>query len=45
LAQGFLVDRKQRLGVNKATTDEELADIFAARLTLVGVEFLYDVEN
>jgi hypothetical protein len=35
LAQGFLMDRKQRLGVNKATTDEELADIFEATLTLL----------
>jgi hypothetical protein len=35
LAQGFLVDRKQRLDLSKATTEEELADIFEATLTLL----------
>ena len=35
LAQGFLVDRKQRLGQNKKQTEEELADIFEATLTLL----------
>jgi hypothetical protein len=35
LAKGFLVDRKQRLGQNKGQTDEELADIFEATLTLL----------
>jgi len=35
LAQGFLVDRKQRLGQNKEPNDEELADIFEATLTLL----------
>src|SRR2546423_5309132 len=35
LAQGFLVDRKQRLGQNKEPTEEELADIFEATLTLL----------
>jgi hypothetical protein len=35
LAQGFLEDRKQRLGQSKSPTDEELADIFEATLTLL----------
>jgi hypothetical protein len=35
LAQGFLMDRKQRLGQNKEPTEEELADIFEATLTLL----------
>ncbi len=35
LAQGFLVDRKQRLGQNKEPTEEELADIFEATLTFL----------
>lgn len=35
LAQGFLEDRKQRLGSKKAPKDEELADIFEATLTLL----------
>src|SRR5262249_22668470 len=35
LTQGFLVDRKQRLGQNKEPTEEELADIFEATLTLL----------
>src|SRR5206468_7846806 len=35
LAQGFLVDRKQRLGQNKQPSEEELADIFEATLTLL----------
>ena len=35
LAEGFLVDRKQRLGQNKGQTEEELADIFEATLTLL----------
>jgi hypothetical protein len=35
LAQGFLVDRKQRLGQNKEQTDEQLTDIFEATLTLL----------
>jgi hypothetical protein len=35
LAKGFLADRKQRLGVNKEPTAEELADVFEATLTLL----------
>ncbi len=35
LAQGFLVDRKERLGQNRQQTEEELADIFEATLTLL----------
>jgi TaqI-like C-terminal specificity domain len=35
LAQGFLVDRKQRLDQNKEPTEEELADTFEATLTLL----------
>ena len=35
LAQGFLADRKQRLGQSKQPTEEELADIFEATLTLL----------
>jgi hypothetical protein len=35
LAQGFLADRKQRLGQNNDPNDEELADIFEATLTLL----------
>jgi hypothetical protein len=35
LAQGFLEDRKHRLGQGKAPTEEELADIFEATLTLL----------
>lgn len=35
LAQGFLDDRKQRLGQSKAPTEAELADIFEATLTFL----------
>ncbi len=35
LAQGFLEDRKHRLGQGKSPTEEELADIFEATLTLL----------
>jgi type I restriction-modification system DNA methylase subunit len=35
LARGFLEDRKHRLGHGKSPTDEELADIFEATLTLL----------
>src|SRR5205807_699343 len=35
LAQGFLEDRKQRLGLKKAPTDDELRDLFEATLTLL----------
>jgi hypothetical protein len=35
LAQGLLEDRKHRLGQGKALTEEELADIFEATLTLL----------
>jgi len=35
LAQGFLVDRKHRLGHSQEPSDEELADIFEATLTLL----------
>jgi hypothetical protein len=35
LAQGFLADRKTRLGIKKKPTDEELADAFQATLTLL----------
>ncbi len=35
LAQGFLVDRKQRLGQAREPTEAELADVFAATLTLL----------
>lgn len=35
LAQGFLEDRKHRLGQSKSPTEEELADIFEATLTLL----------
>ncbi len=35
LAQGFLEDRKQRLGQNRQQTEEELADVFEATLTLL----------
>jgi type I restriction-modification system DNA methylase subunit len=35
LAQGFLMDRKQRLGLDEAPTEEELADMFEATLTLL----------
>lgn len=35
LAQGFLEDRKLRLGVKKEPTEDELADIFEATLTLL----------
>lgn len=35
LAQGFLDDRKQRLGIKKAPTREELDEIFEATLTLL----------
>lgn len=35
LAQGFLEDRKHRLGQTKSPTEEELADIFEATLTLL----------
>src|SRR5205814_1509322 len=35
LAQGFLEDRKQRLGLKKTPTDDELRDLFEATLTLL----------
>lgn len=35
LAQGFLEDRKKRLGVTKKPTEEELGEIFEATLTLL----------
>jgi hypothetical protein len=35
LAQGFLADRKQRLGQSKEPTEKELADLFEATLTLL----------
>ena len=35
LARGFLEDRKRRLGINKAPTEEELRDTFEATLTLL----------
>ncbi len=35
LAQGFLTDRKQRLGQTKEPTEEQLADAFEATLTLL----------
>ena len=35
LAQGFLMNRKPRLGQNKEPTEAELADIFEATLTLL----------
>lgn len=35
MAQGFLEDRKQRLGVKKAPTREELDEVFEATLTLL----------
>jgi hypothetical protein len=35
LAEGFLADRKRRLGVETEPTDEDLADIFEATLTLL----------
>lgn len=35
LAQGFLQDRKKRLGVNRAPADDELRDAFEATLTLL----------
>jgi hypothetical protein len=35
LAQGFLEDRKHRLGHSKSPTEEELADTFEATLTLL----------
>jgi len=35
IAAGFLQDRKQRLSINKETTEEELADILEATLTLL----------
>ena len=35
LAQGFLTDRKQRLGIGKRPTDDELSDVFEATLTLL----------
>ncbi len=35
LAQGFLEDRKRRLGVKRPPTDEELHDLFEATLTLL----------
>lgn len=35
LAQGFLEDRKLRLGVKKEPTEDELEDIFEATLTLL----------
>ena len=35
IATGLLQDRKQRLGIEKEPTEEELADIFEATLTLL----------
>ncbi len=35
LARGFLADRKQRLGIKKQPTDQELRDAFEATLTLL----------
>lgn len=35
LAQGFLEDRRQRLGLKKEPSEEELADVFEATLTLL----------
>jgi hypothetical protein len=35
LAQGFLLDRKKRLGISRAPTDDELRDTFEATLTLL----------
>jgi hypothetical protein len=35
LAQGFLEDRKQRLGVDQEPSDDELADVSEATLTLL----------
>jgi hypothetical protein len=35
LAEGFLADRRQRLGIKTEPTEEELADIFEATLTLL----------
>lgn len=35
LAQGFLHDRKQRLGLKRKPTDDELRDIYEATLTLL----------
>src|SRR5207245_366448 len=34
-AEGFLADRKQRLGIGKQPTEEELADVFEGTLTLL----------
>jgi len=35
LSRGFLEDRKQRLGINEAPTEEDLRDVFEAALTLL----------
>lgn len=35
LAQGFLLDRKKRLGLSRAPSDDELRDTFEATLTLL----------
>src|SRR5262249_2137941 len=35
LAQGFVLDRKQRLGQSREPTEEELTDIFEGTLTLL----------
>ncbi|TWT40539.1 N-6 DNA Methylase [Phycisphaerae bacterium RAS1] len=35
LAQGFLLDRKKRLGLTRAPSDDELRDTFEATLTLL----------
>jgi hypothetical protein len=35
LAQGFLTDRKNRLGIKSEPTEQELADVFEATLTLL----------
>ena len=35
LARGFLADRRQRLGITREPTEEELADLFEATLTFL----------
>jgi hypothetical protein len=35
LAQGFLTDRRKRLGIKKQATEEELRDVYEATLTLL----------
>lgn len=46
IAAGFLQDRKQRLSLNREPTEEELADIFEATLTLLyRLLFLLYAEN